>query len=121
MGQKTIHVDDLTGVETDQGRLVAHKVEYRGKKFSIETTKANAAKLDAYVEGVLSGSNPIPGIGGKKRRSPASTVQTHGLESKTVREWAISKNVTQDNGATVGKSGRLSQGVYNAYKEAHPS
>ena len=47
-----------------------------------------------------------------------STVDNYGFETKEVREWAIANKVTQDNGNDVGERGRLSQGVYDAFKAA---
>lgn len=116
-------VDDFDGTPLDRDHdPLELRVGLEG--WNLYLTNKNKDLLRKAIEPFIktaeeTKSRPVPAKSATKGVGKgASTVDTFGFDTKEVRAWAIGSKVKQDNGNPVGERGRLSQGVYDAFKAA---
>lgn len=110
---ETIYVDDLDGVEIEDGRAETIKFGVDGKDYEIDLSEQNAAAFREAVQPYLSAARPADN--GKKRaaKTRRSSFSTTKGETGKIRAWA------RENGYTVSDRGRIPAEIMEAYNAAN--
>ncbi|MEW1938714.1 Lsr2 family protein [Dietzia maris] len=111
---ETIYVDDLDGVEIEDGRAETIKFGVDGKDYEIDLSEQNAAAFREAIQPYLSAARPADN--GKKRAaktSRRSSFSTTKGETGKIRAWA------RENGYTVSDRGRIPADILEAYNAAN--
>ena len=107
MARKRIvqYTDDLTGKPLDEQHLVNVKIAYKGKNYTLHTTKEGTKQLDSEMSqwlnaATLESSPPVR----RERRDPAQT--------KEIRRWANA------HGYEIGPRGAIPRDIVKAYEQS---
>ncbi|MFD2395529.1 Lsr2 family protein [Dietzia aerolata] len=111
---ETIYVDDLDGVEIEDGRAETIKFGVDGKDYEIDLSEQNAAAFREAIQPYLSAARPADN--GKKRAAKTSRRSSSSAakgETGKIRAWA------RENGYTVSDRGRIPAEIMEAYNAAN--
>lgn len=106
-------VDDLDGRVLDEGEGQTIEFAYRGKKYTIDLSKANADQFDSAIEKFIAAAAPLR-YGGATRRQPGGGPAKSGKEqAQVVRDWLRAQ------GHQVSERGRIKRELMDLYAAAH--
>lgn len=110
---ETIYVDDLDGVEIEDGQVETIEFAFDGKTYTIDLREQNAAAFREAIQPYLSAARPADN--GKKRaaKTRRSSFSTTKGETAKIRAWA------RENGYTVSDRGRIPADILEAYNAAN--
>lgn len=111
---ETIYVDDLDGVEIEDGRAETIEFAFDGKTYTIDLGEQNAAAFREAIQPYLSAARPADN--GKKRAAKTSRRSSSSAakgETGKIRAWA------RENGYTVSDRGRIPAEIMEAYNAAN--
>ena len=125
MGKKIVLIDDFDGSEiADDTQPV--RLNINGDGWNVYLSEENFDKFQKAVYPFIKNAEPagrydvsVSKSRGRSNKASGSAIDTHGADTKDVRAWAVKNNIKNDNGKPVGDRGRLSQSVYDAYKDAN--
>ena len=111
---ETIYVDDLDGVEIEDGRAETIEFAFDGKTYTIDLGEQNAAAFREAIQPYLSAARPADN--GKKRAAKTSRRSSSSAakgETGKIRAWA------RENGYTVSDRGRIPASIVAAFEAAN--
>lgn len=113
-------VDDFDGTPLDRDHApIELRVGLEG--WNLYLTDKSKDALREAIEPFIKNAEPLrprPQVQSRGVGKGKSNVDNYGYDTSEVREWAQANKVKQDNGNPVGDRGRLSQGVYDKFRDA---
>lgn len=107
-------VDDLDGKVLEEGEGESIEFAYRGKQYSIDLSKANAAEFDTAMEKYIAAAAPVRGSGAATRRpSSGGRAKSEKEQTQAARDWL------RDQGHQVSGRGRIKRDLMDLYNAAH--